>query len=157
MHADTAHQQWQAWCWRALCHDHARRVQQQRPMHRVTTEYAASLAQQSPHYEPPATGCHLCSLQSWQRSTLARSEERDAARVSRHARVTRQPLLAREVALEHGTWNLEVNLESNDFVQKSRCTYPDQTFKQLLTSRLIRSLLICCWLTRVPTLYAPWS
>jgi hypothetical protein len=32
-----------------------------------------------------------------------------------------------------GTWNLE----SNDFVQKSRCTYPDKTPKQLLTSRLI--------------------
>jgi hypothetical protein len=59
--------------------------------HRVTTaiEYAASLAQQSTHYEPPATGWHLRNLQSWQRSTLARSEERDAARVSRHARVTR--------------------------------------------------------------------
>jgi hypothetical protein len=65
---------------------------------RNNREYAASLAQQSTHYEPPATGWHLRNLQSWQRSTLARSEDRDAARVSRHARVTRQPLLARELA-----------------------------------------------------------
>jgi len=43
------------------------------------------------------------------------------------------------------TWNLELGI--NDFVQKSRCTYPDQTLKQLLTSSLIRSLLICSCLT----------
>jgi hypothetical protein len=40
------------------------------------------------------------------------------------------------------TWKLE----SNDFVQESWCTYPDQTFIQLITSGLIRSLLICSWL-----------
>jgi len=35
------------------------------------------------------------------------------------------------------------NLESNEFVQKSRCTCPDQALKQLRTSELMRSLLIC--------------
>jgi hypothetical protein len=44
------------------------------------------------------------------------------------------------VALVKSVNNLELGI--NDFVQKSRCTYPDQTLKQLLTSRLIRSLLI---------------
>jgi hypothetical protein len=69
----------------------------------------------------------------------------------------RASLWLRELAtwkLELGTWNQRLRSEE-------QVTYPDQTLKQLLTStrtrRLIRSLLICSWLTRVPTLYAPWS
>jgi hypothetical protein len=42
------------------------------------------------------------------------------------------------------TWNLE----SSDFVQKSRCTYPDLALKQLLTSRPIRSLFVRSWLAK---------
>jgi hypothetical protein len=53
-----------------------------------------------------------------------------------------------------GTWNLE----SNDFVQRRAGAHiQTKTFKQLLTSRLIRPFLICSWLTRVPTLHVQWS
>jgi hypothetical protein len=46
------------------------------------------------------------------------------------------------------TWNLVLAIERlRTEYEKSRRTYPDQTPQQLLTSRLIRSLLICSWLT----------
>jgi dTDP-4-dehydrorhamnose 3,5-epimerase-like enzyme len=54
------------------------------------------------------------------------------------------------------TW---INKESiGTCKQKSRCTYPDKALKQPLTSRLIRSSMICsfvAWLTMVPTLFVP--
>jgi hypothetical protein len=45
-----------------------------------------------------------------------------------------------------GTWNLELN----DFVQKSRCTHPDQRLKQLLNclrvdSKVLAHFAICSW------------
>jgi hypothetical protein len=54
--------------------------------------------------------------------------------------------------LELGTWNLSETWKSIEGEQVHVRTYPDQTLKQLLTSRLTRSLLICSWLTGVPTL-----
>ena len=65
-----------------------------------------------------------------------------------------KPSLPHWLAL--GTWNLELGI--NDFVQKSMCTNPDRNIQTTaFTSILIMPLLICSWLTRVPTLYAPWS
>jgi hypothetical protein len=53
--------------------------------------------------------------------------------------------------MELGTWNQRRRTEE----QVHTFEHPDQTLKQLLTSRLTRSLLMRSWLTRVPTLNAP--